>query len=240
METLVFLHGGGARPENYQALLDSLSKKYKVNAPVLYDLVETKDFSWRKFAKNLDKLIGNKKVYLVGSSLGGGLSLAYAAFYPHKVKAVIACESVGAGTKRNLIVWAFLLLKMSTRALFYSGGLRVGVELRCTLINVLVTTNFKRIYSLLKMVYEQDLEEFLPRIKVPVYLLWSKNSGVLPLEMGERLDQRIKTSFFNPNFSDKNHLWCLLEQEKVAQEVRKILADISTRGERGEKITNTQ
>jgi pimeloyl-ACP methyl ester carboxylesterase len=73
------------------------------------------------------------------------------------------------------------------------------------------------------MVYRQDLEKSLPKIRVPVYLLWSKNSSVLPLWMGERLHQRIPNSIFNPNFSDKNHLWCLLEQEKVAKEVKKIL-----------------
>jgi len=222
METLVYLHGGGVTPKDYQDLIESLKKKYLVIAPNLYDLAETKKFTWREMAGNLDKLLGGKKVYLVGTSLGADLALAYAAFYPQKVKTVVACEPVGK-MERSVIGWAYALQKTTMRALFYPGGFRAIMKPRFNFLKE-GALNFRKIYSLAKMVRKEDYERFLVKIKAPVYLLWSKNSGLLPLWVGKRLHQRIPNSKFNPKFSNKNHLWCFLEQERIAQEVKKIFA----------------
>ena len=222
MKTVVYLHGGGVTPEDYQGLIDSLSKRYKVIAPNLYELAETKRFTWKEFAGNLDKSLGGKKVYLVGTSLGADLTLAYAAFYPQKVKAVVVCEPVGK-MKRSVIGWAYVLQKTTIRALFYPGGFRAIMRPRFNFLRECLL-NFRKIYSLTRMVRKEDYERFLVKIKAPVYLLWSKNSGLLPLWVGKRLHQRIPNSTLNPNFSDKNHLWCFLEQERIAQEVKKIFA----------------
>jgi 2-hydroxy-6-oxonona-2,4-dienedioate hydrolase len=230
METLVHLHGGGVTPQDYQDLIESLKQKYRVIAPNLYDLAETKKFTWKKMAENLDKLLNNEeKVYLVGTSLGADLALAYAAFYPQKVKAVIACEPVGR-MKRSIIGWTYALQKATIRALFYPGGLRKIMKPRFNFLKE--APKFRRIYSLTKMVRKEDYEDSLKKIKAPVYLLWSKNSGLLPLWVGERLHQRIPDSTLNPNFSNKNHLWCFLEQKKLAREIKKIL-ETSPLGERG-------
>lgn len=219
METLVYLHGGGVTPKDYQDLIESLEEKYQVIAPNLYDLAETQKFTWKKMAENLDKLISEKKIYLVGTSLGADLALAYAAFYPQKVKAVIACEPVGK-MERGVIGWAYALQKTTIRALFYPGGFREIMKPRFNFLKE--APKFRRIYNLAKMVRKEDYERFLTKIKAPVYLLWSKNSGLLPLWVGERLHQRIPDSTFNQNFSDKNHLWCFLEQKNLAREVKKI------------------
>ncbi len=220
MKTIVYLHGGGVTPKDYQDLIESLKKKYLVIAPNLYDLAETQKFTWKEMAGNLDNLLSEKKISLVGTSLGADLALAYAAFYPQKVKAVIACEPVGK-MERSVIGWAYALQKTTTRALFYPGGFRAIMKTRSNFLKECVF-NFRKIYSLAKMVQKEDYEKFLVKIKAPVYLLWSKNSGLLPLWVGKRLYQRIPDSTFNPNFSNKNHLWCFLEQKKLAREVKKI------------------
>lgn len=221
METIVLLHGLGVTPENYQLFVSSLRKKYHIIAPNLSVSTDRKDFSWRRFAENLDRLIVKKEIYLVGLSLGGGLALAYAAFYPEKVKAVIACEPVGIMVKRNKIIWTFLVIKMLIRSLFYPEGVKFIPKMYFFFLKECVF-NFRKIYRQTKLVLETDLEKSLAKIKAPVYLLWSKNSDLLPLWIGEKLHQRIATSRFYPSFSNKNHLWCLFEQKKLAKKVSKI------------------
>lgn len=237
METIVLLHGWGVRPENYQTLIDSLNKKYQVIAPPIYNLTE-KELTWKKLSKNLDKFIGKKNVYLLGTSLGGGLALAYAALFPQKAKGVIVCEPVGAKIKKTKLIGAFLLSKMSGRALFYPGAVSITASVVKAFFKELFF-NFMSLYRLVNLVLNQDIEDLLPKIKAPVYILWSKNPDVLPLKMGERLHQRIPDSTLNPNFSDKNHLWCLIEQEKVAEETKKIL-ETSPLGEREERKTENR
>lgn len=241
METVVFLHGWGTGPKIFQPLIKSLGKNYHVIAPNLSDLTDNKEFTWKKFAENLDKFIGKRKIYLIGTSLGGGLALAYAALHPKKVKVVIACEPAGFKSRRNKIIWAFLLLWMTTRALSYPRGIRVVSKVRVSFLKETIF-HFREVYTQAKLGLEKDLEKHLSKIKAPVHLLWSKNSGILPLWMGERVHQRITTSKFDPNFSDKNHLWCVFEQEKIAKMFFKILTDGKI-GERGDleigKAANT-
>lgn len=220
METVVFLHGWGVGPQNNQLLINLLSKKYRVIAPNLSDLTDKKDFSWEKFADNLDKFIGKRKVYLVGVSLGGGLALAYSALYPKKVKTVVICEPVGIKIKRNIIISVFLSLKINTRALFYPEGMKIISRSRFSFLKECLS-HPKELYTQVKLVLEKDLEKSLSRIKSPVYILWSKSSDLLPFWMGERLHQGILNSEFNPDFLDKNHLWCLFEQEKLARAIFK-------------------
>lgn len=220
METIVFLHGWGVGPENSRLLINSLGKKFNVIAPNLSNLTDKKDFSWQKFAENLDRLIVKKQIYLVGMSLGGGLALTYAAFYPQKVKAVIACEPAGIKIKRNKIIWTFLIIKMVIRALFYPEGVKFIPKVCFSFLKECIL-NFRKIYRQAKLVSGKGLEEFLAKIQAPVYLLWSKNSNLLPLWMGERLHQGIVTSRLYPSFSNKNHLWGLFEQKKLAQKVSK-------------------
>jgi len=221
METIVFLHGWGVGPENFQPLINFLSNKYHVVAPNLSNLTDNKDFSWKKFANNLNEFINNKKVYLIGVSLGGGLALAYAAFYPKNVKAVIACEPAGIKIKKNKIAGAFLIIKMVIRGLFYREGIRFIPRICFSFLKESIFHS-RKVYGQAKLVLEKDLDKSVVKIKAPVYLLWSKNSGELPLWMGEKLHQKIANSRLDPSFSDKNHLWCLLEQEKIAKKVLEI------------------
>lgn len=175
----------------------------------------------KKFAKNLDRLIGKKKIYLLGVSLGGGLALSYACFYTDKVKAIVACEPGGIKFKRSKIVWSFLIIKMLARALFYPRGIKVVPRVCFTFLkeNIL---NFRGMYSQANLGLEMDLADSLVKIKCPIFLLWSGNPDLVPLWIGKRLHQGIASSKFYPAFSNKNHLWLLFEQEKVTKLVSQI------------------
>jgi len=221
METLVFLHHWGIGPENYNSLINSLRKKYQVIAPNLSSLTENKkDFSLEEFAKNLDKLIGRKKIYLLGVSLGGVLALSYACHYPDKVKVVVVCEPGGIKFKRSKVAWSFLIVKMLVRALFYPRGIRVVLRVCFSFLKESIL-NFRKLDIQAKLGLKMDLADSLAKIKSPVFLFWSEKPDLVPLSVGKRLHQGIATSKFNPSFSNKNHLWPLFEQEKIAKEVFK-------------------
>jgi len=57
-------------------------------------------YSWEIMAADVNRLmehLGIERAIIGGLSMGGGVSLAYALNYPEKVKALILCDSAGAG-----------------------------------------------------------------------------------------------------------------------------------------------
>jgi len=59
-------------------------------------------YSWQIMAADVNRLLehlGIERAIIGGLSMGGGVSLAFALNYPEKVKALILCDSAGAGVR---------------------------------------------------------------------------------------------------------------------------------------------
>lgn len=220
-KTLVFLTAWGERSDNFLPLLIKVRKKYQVLTPNLSSLVESKNLSWQVVSAKLDQVIGHHQVYLLGTSLGGGLALAYAAFFPNKVKLVIACEPAGIKLKRRKIVWVWLMVKMIIKGFFYPKGSQYIPKMFRAVIKE-AFSHPGQLKAQLKLVWKEDLEKYLSQIRTPVYLFWSKNSEIFPSWVGEKFKQNIIKAQLDSSFSDKNHLF-ILEQDRLANEVIKII-----------------
>ena len=97
---LIILHGLMGGLSNFDGVSSYFpTKGYKVIIPELplYNLpilkTNVKDFA--KFLKNFINYLGEKKVILIGNSLGGHIGLLYTKLFPEKVKGLIITGSSG-------------------------------------------------------------------------------------------------------------------------------------------------
>ena len=80
-KTLLFLHGFGSHLENYSLLLDSLSRKYYVLAPLLFgihDSLENQPIEWNDYLNttlNFCREHVPENAYLVGHSYGALMAM---------------------------------------------------------------------------------------------------------------------------------------------------------------------
>ena len=101
-ETIVLIHGFGASKDNWPGLV-KLLPGYHFIIPDLPGFGDSTKLESAKYdvlsqAERLDKffkLIGLKKFYIAGNSMGGNISGIYAARYPQKVQALILLDNSG-------------------------------------------------------------------------------------------------------------------------------------------------
>jgi carboxylesterase len=173
-EAVLLLHGLTANPASVKELAEFFSDKgYTVYAPVIkghgtsvFDLEKTNYLDWRKSAEDayLKLYKDHKKIYLVGTSLGGLLSLDLAA--NHKVNGVIIIN-----TPINLkssfvkiIPLVYLINPYNVRGLFSLEELPVAVELK--LYDSLPVKSVAQLMSYLEYVKTQ-----LKKINTPVLVV---------------------------------------------------------------------
>lgn len=100
-KTIVLIHGNMSSSVHYQILMEKLEKDYKVYAP---DMVGFGDSSYnrqvlslRDFSRDIVefiKALDLKKVYLMGWSTGGGVSMEVAAAIPERIEKLFLQSSV--------------------------------------------------------------------------------------------------------------------------------------------------
>jgi len=139
-EAILLLHGLTANPASVKELAEFFSNKgYTVYAPVIkghgtsiFDLEKTNYLDWRKSAEDAYFKLSkdHKKIYLVGTSLGGLLSLDLAA--NHKVQGLIIINTPIEikSSLINIIPIVYLVNPYNIRGLFTLEELPVATELK--------------------------------------------------------------------------------------------------------------
>src|SRR5687767_2713008 len=99
---LVMLHGWGATNECWRLNIDDLQRDYQVMAPDLPGHGRSEG-GWRRYSldfyaewlRDLLDQCGAEKVILIGNSLGGAISIAFALKYPERVSHLIPVDALG-------------------------------------------------------------------------------------------------------------------------------------------------
>ena len=204
-ETVVLLHGWGANSALYRGIIDQLSAKRRVIAPDFPGFGETaepdrpwevKDFA--DCALELIKALELKKVVLYGHSHGGRVSLDIAAReeLPFELSRMVLMDAAGVLPKktfrqklrqrkykiaRTILEWRWVraLYPDSLENLRRSHGSadyqNASPMMRQTLVKVVNTS----------------MEWAMPKVKVPVLLLWGENDTATPVSDGERMESLI-------------------------------------------------
>ena len=102
-ETIVLLHGFGANKDNFTRFSRKLTDQYHVILPDSVGFgessrIENAQYNSDAQATRLHQFItqlGIQQIHLGGSSMGGHISLAFAAKYPQQVKSLLLLDSGG-------------------------------------------------------------------------------------------------------------------------------------------------
>jgi pimeloyl-ACP methyl ester carboxylesterase len=102
-ETIVLLHGFGSSKEFWIAMMDHFGKTYHVLAPDLPGFAENKivdgvEYTIPDQVKRLDKFLSDvdiNKFHLIGSSMGGYISLNYAILHQENLLSLALMNSAG-------------------------------------------------------------------------------------------------------------------------------------------------
>lgn len=113
---LLLIHGMGGTFENWQEVVEPLSRRHKVIAPDLPGHGTSGpgggDYSIGAFAAGLRDLLlalGHKRATVVGHSLGGGIAMQFAYQFPEMVERLVLVSSGGLGPEVSPILRAATL-----------------------------------------------------------------------------------------------------------------------------------
>ncbi|WP_431133937.1 alpha/beta fold hydrolase [Psychroserpens mesophilus] len=200
---IIVLHGLMGGLSNFDAVTTFFSKKgYKVLIPALpiytMSLLKT---NVKNFAKHLHDFIefkGFDEVILLGNSLGGHIGLYHTKLYPAKVKALIITGSsglyesaMGGGyTKRG----DYEVIKKKAQDVFYDPE----VATKEIVDEVYETVNDRnkliKTLAIAKSAIRHNMAKDLPKMSLPVCIIWGKNDTVTPPEVATEFNELLPDS----------------------------------------------
>lgn len=202
-QPIVILHGLMGGLSNFDAVLHYFGAKgYRVIIPELpiytMSLLKT---NVRSFAKYLHDFIAYKEldnVILLGNSLGGHIGLYHTKLYPEKVKALIITGSsglyesaMGGGyTKRG----DYEVIKKKAQDVFYDPA----VATKEIVDEVYETVNDRnkliKTLAIAKSAIRHNMAKDLPKMNLPVCIIWGKNDTVTPPDVAEEFHELLPDS----------------------------------------------
>jgi pimeloyl-ACP methyl ester carboxylesterase len=210
---LVMLHGWAATNECWRLNIDELKRDYQVIAPDLPGHGRSEG-GWRRYSLDfyvewlhdlLDQC-GAKKVILIGNSLGGAISIAFALKYPERVSHLVPVDALGFSGMVPFSTARLIALRLP-----YMIGIALNWRLTTSLMNYLkgmafvnpwameeIVTEMARlngkqgfwyIWSGLRLILVDFLlprrrREFVQRlanISTPTMIVWGRHDGLLPV-----------------------------------------------------------
>jgi pimeloyl-ACP methyl ester carboxylesterase len=198
---LVFVHGFGTEAAvNWHEQLVTFAGDYDVIAPDMPGfggserLADTNCIALqvRCLRALLDDL-GVARVALVGHSMGGWISLAFAAAHPERVERLVVVDAAGLRFEPDLSLERALLpetvddVRMLIRANF-RRPLRLPTFVLRDLLRIARLDAVPRTALLQRLVYgDEHVDEHLPGIAVPTLVVWGRHDPLTPLALGERI-----------------------------------------------------
>ena len=200
---IIVLHGLMGGLSNFDAVTDFFSEKgYKVIIPELpiytMSLIKTNVKSFAKYLHDFIEFKGFDEVILLGNSLGGHIGLYHTKLYPKKVKALIITGSsglyesaMGGGyTKRG----DYEVIKKKAQDVFYDPK----VATKAIVDEVYETVNDRskliKTLAIAKSAIRHNMGKDLPKMKLPVCIIWGKNDNVTPPEVATEFNQLLPNS----------------------------------------------
>lgn len=201
-EAVVLLHGWGGQIASFKPVFDFLSRNFKVYAidfpgfgqsELPKEVWGVRDYA--EMVNNLFETLKVEKATLIGHSFGGRVSIILAAEHPEKVNKVVLVDSAGLVTKKSLKyyykVYTFKLLKKMY--LFFTPKNKRDGALE-KFYSKFGSKDYKDAGNLRKIfvkVVNEDLREFMPKIKASTLLIWGENDQDTPVSFGEYMKKVI-------------------------------------------------
>lgn len=209
---VILLHGLGGDMSNWASTIGPLSQKYRVIVPdqIGFGRSDKPMLNYRiatmvDFLDGFYKELKIDRATLVGNSLGGWISAAYALAHPEKVDRIVLVDSAGFSVPKDMDPRVLNGLNPSTREavkqmmpmVFYNKQIYSSEAAIDMMFTRRVTagdgfTIQRIIESILRG--EDVLDDKLAGIKQPTLIIWGREDLLTPLAMGERFKQGIPRS----------------------------------------------
>lgn len=200
---IIVLHGLMGGLSNFDAVTDFFSERgYKVLIPELpiytMSLLKTNVKSFAKYLHDFIEFKGFDEVILLGNSLGGHIGLYHTKLYPKKVKALVITGSsglyesaMGGGyTKRG----DYEVIKKKAQDVFYDPA----VATKAIVDEVYETVNDRnkliKTLAIAKSAIRHNMAKDLPKMVLPVCIIWGKNDTVTPPEVATEFNALLPNS----------------------------------------------
>ena len=199
---IIVLHGLMGGLSNFEDVISFFSNKYKVVVPELplytMPLLTT---SVKTLAKYLHKFIKHKgfeQVILLGNSLGGHVGLLYAKLHPKNVLKLILTGSSGlyeaAMTNGYPRRGDYSYVQKKCEEVFYDPAVATPQIVDEVFANVSDRTKLIKTLALAKSAIRHNMAKDLPKMDLPVCLIWGKNDIVTPPKVAEEFHELLPNS----------------------------------------------
>lgn len=200
---IIVLHGLMGGLSNFDAVTDFFSKNgYKVLIPELpiytMSLVKTNVKSFAKYLHDFIEFKGFDEVILLGNSLGGHIGLYHTKLFPEKVKALVITGSsglyesaMGGGyTKRG----DYEVIKKKAQEVFYDPEVATKEIVDEVYETVNDRNKLVKTLAIAKSAIRHNMGKDLPKLILPVCIIWGKNDTVTPPEVAIEFNQLLPNS----------------------------------------------
>lgn len=211
--TVILLHGlGGNADTSWAFNIGALSASYHVIAPdqIGFGKSDKPMINYRvgTYVDFLDKFLTDlkiAKVSLVGNSMGGWISVLYAAKYPAKVDKLVLADAAGYAPPKDFDYSSLQKINPSTRdgvremvkILFYNHALFGSDAMIDQFMAARIAANDGfTVQTLLKTIElgEDYFDAQAKTINQPTLIVWGKQDGLILVREGERLKKDIAGS----------------------------------------------
>lgn len=191
-EAMVLVHGLGGHAESWAAVMPKLARNTRVLAPDVVGFGGTEAPPEGMSLSSLTKYLGGfldamgiRRAVLVGNSLGGAVSIKYAARNPERVERLFLLNSAG------LLHDAPSSLEPDDREKARELWV-ITAGSRTPLPNFFLDDMVRRAKSPARRAYLRsgeptDVREDLPRIEAPTTIIWGARDGLIPGSHGEEM-----------------------------------------------------
>lgn len=206
---ILILHGWGGSSDSWIKVQEILTKEgYQVICPDLPGFGKSKippqPWSLNDYREWLNEFInslGLKEFCLLGHSFGGGLAVKFSTKYTEKVKSLILTDAAVIRKKRPSFrqMIAFFLAKVGYIFLSFPFFGKIFYPLARKIIYKIAGTHdyyFARgvMKETFKKTLNEDLSQYLSKIKIPTLIIWGEKDKNLPLNDGFLISKLIPNS----------------------------------------------
>ena len=200
---IIILHGLMGNLSNFQGVLNYFPNNgYKVFMPQLHiyelPLLKTNVKNLAKFVKKFIEYKELDKYILMGNSLGGHIALYFSKMYPENILAMILTGS--SGLYENAMGGSFPrrgdydYVTKKVQDVFYDDAIATKEIIDESFATINDRSKLIRTLAIAKSAIRHNMAKDLPKIKIPVCLVWGKNDIVTPPEVADEFHKLLPKS----------------------------------------------
>lgn len=199
MKTLFILHGWQSSKERWEKVRELVSKEgIEVIVP---DLPGFKTETALKEPWNMDNYVNwfknlssdKEEFFLLGHSFGGRMSIKFAEQNPEKVSGLILVSAAGIKNEKTLRQKIIYFIAKIGSVFSFVPGFKLFQKTFYKFVvkksDYLGTTGTIR--ETFKMVIEEDLTSYLPKIKSPTLIIWGEEDSITPISDAYLMEKEI-------------------------------------------------